>query len=234
MRTLFTLILAVATFSISAQTPFDFRKVSWKMSLEEVEATEKGQTLRYSNSDMLMYDNVKLSSGQFANIAYFFDYKNHQLFKVSMTVLGDDTKETRGTCDHIIPFSERINLKKSIVNSFFEQKLECTEGWYVKPIASATEYPLGKGNCSLDKSDIDKLEARAMEAGAAIQEATAGLIMANDRVQVDLSFNAYDIKTKDSYMYEDEPCDINYYNTYFLLTYEPSQALRDKWAKEGK
>ncbi len=204
------------------------------MTLDQVQATEKGQTLRYSDSNMLQYINVELSSGEIANLTYFFDYKNNQLFKVMMTVLGDDTAETRGTCDHILPFSERINLKKSMVNSFFDQKLECTEGWYVKPSDSATEYPLEKGNCSLDKSGIDKLEARAMAAGAAQLEASTGLIMANDRVQVDLSFNAYDLKTKDSYMYEDEPCDINHYNTYFLVTYMPSQALRDKWAKDGK
>ena len=75
MKTLFTIIIILATLGANAQTPPDFRNLNWKMSQQQVKLKEKGLVLKETTKNELVYAGTILNLP--AHILY--EFTNNEL-----------------------------------------------------------------------------------------------------------------------------------------------------------
>jgi hypothetical protein len=220
--TLFFLVFSVS--SLFAQDRYDVRKAKWGMTKSEVISSEyplrpaKNDTYNYYD---LSFENVELSNGQTATINYKFS--NGKLTEVLYIIYGSKYDVSKGTCDHIIPFIDKVHFTSSIIDGLKKKGYAYDNyGWsFGKSNISHTtsDMPFKSGFDNKTLSDVEKV---AFEQNFC----KIGIGLTKERTNVDLDFNEYqncptELKVNKLLKI---PCNHEIYNIYGWLTFSPNYA----------
>lgn len=206
------------TITVQAQN-YDVRKARWGMTINEVVSSEYPLVPSKSNEKEIRFDNIQILNNK-ATIIY--EFSNKQLFEVRYIIYGANDSGKRGSCDKIISLYDKVNYTSTIFEAIKSKNYKCNLGWYLN--CESNNYPLGYGNCNLDKKSINAMENFAFEKNCT----EIILSFENERTNLSISFNQYQ---NSKLKYNTFPCNDEYYNTYYWVVFTPNYKTENEIRK---
>ena len=233
MKKIIILILLIFSASVLfAQDNFDVRKTKWGMPKSEVISSEyplhpvKFTDNAKYNESILFFENVELNNSLTADIYYKFS--NGKLINVRYGIYGTKYFDTRGTCDNIIPFINKVQLTKSIFEALKLKGFNFDKfGWYFNHLPTIIRENGGIFyESSLNYSILSILEKTAAEKNFC----QIGIVLEKDRTIVEVAYNEYQnckIRLDENKLLS-YSCNNDFYNIYCWLDFSPNYQVLQK------
>lgn len=217
-----------------AQDKFDVRKTRWGMTKSEIISSENPLHPSANNQnfkDDLVFDNVELSNGFTTNLIYTF--RNGKLIKVLYCIYGPKYQNSKGTCNHIIPFVDKVHYSYSTFTSIFSKGFKYDHifnDWTFSnsTISGAKDYANNYRH-STDDSTLRKVAKFASENNYC----KIGLHFENERTNLSFNFNEYQNCENELKINRllNLPCDDDIYNIYSWLEFSPTYEILKEMEK---
>jgi len=212
---MFFIIICFPILVFSQQ--FDVRKSKWGMTINEIKLSEKPLHPTSENSNELRYEKVDLNGTMSATILYTFS--NGKLIEVRYLVYGPEGFNARGTCEKLIPLSNKMILTKFIYDALIEKNMQ-PYSWQLEFNNTSTDPKLKQGK--YDSETIKILESEVKR----LKSEEISLYLSNQRssssIRILTTLREYSVFFK---------CNDDYYNTYMWLIFTPTTQVLDEIRK---
>lgn len=206
-------LLFITNLTLIAQN-FDVRNVNWGMNKDEIINSEYPQKAIIDGNE-ISFKNVNIGNGLTTKLIYYFSA--NKLVELRYIVFG--SKYSKGTCDNIIPFSNKVTYSNFILNNLKSQGYKCNIGWYVingTHLVDVTKQRKDYWNCDLDVKTISMIDNIAKKEGGE----WIGINLENSRSNASFRFNEHqNSKYKEL---SPTPCNSDRYNILFWLIIKPN------------
>lgn len=194
---------------------FDVRGVNWGMTMEEVISSEVPLKPIIKDNEV-EFKNVDLEDNFSARLIYSFS--NGKLIGLKYIVHG--TPYSKGTCDKIIPLTQKVKSLSFIFNALKSKNYKCRAGWSAGShyLVEVTNDKEDYFNCSIDNETVTLIDNLAKEKS----ESKVKVSLENERCNAYFNFNEHQNTPK----LEGMPCESDYYNTLLWLEIKPSYKVK--------